>query len=256
MPITPQSAKAKGRKFQQQVRDQLLADFAELLGPDDIRSTSMGASGDDLLLSPLARLALPYNFELKKQQTPSLWAAFDQASRRSTEVPVAVFSCNHMKLSDAAVAVPQDHFRALLLGVPNVYDISRPVPTLVAAATTDQVPADCQGWTLHNHSTSTYNLWKEWPALQENIRKRFWNQHAAVFVTRNGVDLALLRFDSFMHLILLQWRTSPARAKLFHDHQPVAATGSGGGALQNADTAAEAAAGSPLVPEDLDLDHR
>ena len=43
------SAKAKGRRLQQKVRDLLLETFTELQ-PDDIRSTSMGVSGEDLQL--------------------------------------------------------------------------------------------------------------------------------------------------------------------------------------------------------------
>ena len=49
------SAKQKGRRLQQNVRDLLLEALSEYLEEDDIRSTSMGAPGEDLLLSPLAR---------------------------------------------------------------------------------------------------------------------------------------------------------------------------------------------------------
>ena len=49
------SAKAKGRRLQQKVRDLLLETFTEL-EPDDIRSTSMGVSGEDLQLSPACLL--------------------------------------------------------------------------------------------------------------------------------------------------------------------------------------------------------
>jgi len=47
-----QSAKAKGRKLQQWTRDQIL-DVYNHLEEDDVRSTSMGASGSDVQLSPL-----------------------------------------------------------------------------------------------------------------------------------------------------------------------------------------------------------
>ena len=42
------SAKQKGRRLQQNVRDLLLEALSEYLEEDDIRSTSMGAPGEDL----------------------------------------------------------------------------------------------------------------------------------------------------------------------------------------------------------------
>lgn len=59
-----QSAKAKGRLFQQLVRDAILEKFPQL-EPDDCRSTSMGASGEDILLSPAARKLFPFSVECK-----------------------------------------------------------------------------------------------------------------------------------------------------------------------------------------------
>ena len=44
-----QSAKAKGRKLQQWVRDQLIEQLN--VHPEDIESRSMGAGGEDLILS-------------------------------------------------------------------------------------------------------------------------------------------------------------------------------------------------------------
>jgi hypothetical protein len=55
--MRPQSAKAKGRLLQQEVRDAILNWFPELEA-DDVKSTSMGASGEDVMLSPAARKAL------------------------------------------------------------------------------------------------------------------------------------------------------------------------------------------------------
>ena len=45
------NAKAKGRLGQQEVRDKLLETFPDL-EPDDIKSTVMGDSGEDIQLSP------------------------------------------------------------------------------------------------------------------------------------------------------------------------------------------------------------
>jgi hypothetical protein len=76
--MRPQSAKAKGRRLQQEVRDAVLAAFPSL-EPDDVRSTSMGASGEDLLLSPAARKLFPYYVECKNVEALNVWKAFEQA---------------------------------------------------------------------------------------------------------------------------------------------------------------------------------
>ena len=48
-----QSAKAKGRRFQQWVRDQLIEKLE--VHPEDVESRSMGAGGEDLIMAPAAR---------------------------------------------------------------------------------------------------------------------------------------------------------------------------------------------------------
>lgn len=58
MPIKTSSAKAKGRRHQQWVRDKIYETFP-VLEDGDVRSTSMGAGGEDLQLSPAARRLFP-----------------------------------------------------------------------------------------------------------------------------------------------------------------------------------------------------
>ena len=70
------SAKAKGRRLQQKVRDLLLEKFSEELEPDDIRSAIMGESGEDLKLSPAARKLIPYSFELLLKMHHTIKLAF------------------------------------------------------------------------------------------------------------------------------------------------------------------------------------
>lgn len=79
--MKPQSAKQKGRKFQQWTA----AKLTELLKlrEGDIRSLSMGASGDDLLLSPAARDVLPFDFECKCVEKLGIWPTLKQAWTRS-----------------------------------------------------------------------------------------------------------------------------------------------------------------------------
>jgi hypothetical protein len=93
--LRPQSAKAKGRRLQQEVRDAVLAAFPQL-EPDDVRSTSMGASGADLLLSPAARKMFPFVLECKNQEALNIWAALMQAEGHAEGVaPALVFKRNH-----------------------------------------------------------------------------------------------------------------------------------------------------------------
>ena len=73
---TPASRKAKGRKFQQQIRQ----DLVDRLGidPGDILSTAMGQSGCDLYLSPAARKRFWFGVECKYQEKVSLWQWWNQ----------------------------------------------------------------------------------------------------------------------------------------------------------------------------------
>ena len=51
------SAKAKGRRFQQWVRDQLIEQLD--VHPEDVESRSMGAGGEDLIMARAARENFP-----------------------------------------------------------------------------------------------------------------------------------------------------------------------------------------------------
>lgn len=92
-----QSAKAKGRKLQQMVRDLILETFSEL-EPDDVRSTSMGAGGEDLQLSPAARRKFPYSVECKNVEKLNVWGAYEQAAANSGKhEPLLVMKKNRKK---------------------------------------------------------------------------------------------------------------------------------------------------------------
>lgn len=95
MAIKTQSAKAKGRRLQNYIRDRLLERFP-WLGEGDVESCSMGSSGVDLKMSPLARKTLPISIEAKKtKKTPSR-AELEQsrANAYGTTVPAVVW-CPH-----------------------------------------------------------------------------------------------------------------------------------------------------------------
>lgn len=111
--MKPRSAKAKGRRFQQQVRELLLETFKEELHPDDLKVSIMGESGTDVKLSPAARQKIPYSIECKNVEKLNIWAALQQAEDNTTEgtTPLLVFSRNRSK---NYVAFNLDHFLKLL----------------------------------------------------------------------------------------------------------------------------------------------
>lgn len=100
--MRPQSAKAKGRRLQQEVRDAWLAEFIPQLEPDDVRSTSMGASGEDLQLSPAARKLIPFAHEMGNQERINIWEKIAQAEKHAEKAgpgisPLVVFRKNHSR---------------------------------------------------------------------------------------------------------------------------------------------------------------
>ena len=91
------SAKAKGRRLQQQVPRDILARFPGLT-PDDITSRSSGAGGTDLLLSPAALRVVPYAVGAKNQEGGDLWEAPAQGGADAGgPVPLVVLARNRTK---------------------------------------------------------------------------------------------------------------------------------------------------------------
>jgi len=91
------SRKAKGRKLQNQIRDDLQAAFP-ILEPDDIQSQIMGMSGADIVLSPAARKIIKYSIECKNQERLNLWDSLAQAESNAGEgIPLLIFKRNRSK---------------------------------------------------------------------------------------------------------------------------------------------------------------
>ena len=91
-----QSAKAKGRRFQQWVRDQLIEELG--VHPEDIESRSMGAGGEDLIMARAAREKFPYSIECKNQESLNIWKAYEQATENSGDYePVCFIKRNNQK---------------------------------------------------------------------------------------------------------------------------------------------------------------
>lgn len=76
--MKPASAKQKARLLQQWVRDTILK-YSPSLTKDDVRSTSMGASGEDVTLSQAARKQYPISIECKNLANMALYNWYDQA---------------------------------------------------------------------------------------------------------------------------------------------------------------------------------
>ena len=91
------SAKNKGKRLQNNVRDLLLETFNQL-EPDDIKSAIMGESGEDIKLSPAARKLIPFSFECKNQEALNIWSSLEQAETNSGDFdPVLIFKRNRTK---------------------------------------------------------------------------------------------------------------------------------------------------------------
>ena len=95
--MKPRSAKNKGKRLQNKVRDLILEKFQQL-EEDDVRSTTMGDSGEDVLLSPAARKLFPFSVECKNQEKLNIWSALEQTENNSNNhVPLLIFKRNSTK---------------------------------------------------------------------------------------------------------------------------------------------------------------
>ena len=94
--MRPQSAKSKGRRLQQWVRNVLVESLN--IHPEDIESRSMGAGGEDLIMSRAARKSFPYSIECKNQEKINIWSAYQQAQENSKGyTPIVVLKRNNVK---------------------------------------------------------------------------------------------------------------------------------------------------------------
>ena len=97
------SAKAKGRKLQNKVVEELRKAYPEL-EDDDIKSQTMGMSGEDVVFSPLAKRLIGLSFECKNQEKLNLWDSLSQAENNAeNRTPVLVFKRNR---TQAYAAIP------------------------------------------------------------------------------------------------------------------------------------------------------
>jgi len=93
------SAKAKGRRLQDYIRDTLRKLFKTELEDDDIKSAIMGENGEDIKFSPAARKLIPFSIEAKNQEKLNIHSALKQCEENSSEdrIPLLVFKRNNSK---------------------------------------------------------------------------------------------------------------------------------------------------------------
>lgn len=104
------SAKNKGKKFQNLIRDKFLDLFPEL-EPDDCRSTTMGMQGEDLQLSPAARKLIPYSIECKSNKRFAVYKILEQAKTHGAYTPLVFLKQDR---SDPLVVIELSEFLELL----------------------------------------------------------------------------------------------------------------------------------------------
>lgn len=131
--MRPQSAKAKGRKLQQEICRSVLGSFAQLEG-NDVRSCSMGANGTDVILSPLAKKLFPYDVECKNCERLNVWGALEQAAANTSAdaTPILAIKRNHHAVH---AVVPWDAFMELVRRAHGVAD-----PLVVSESAGDPLP--------------------------------------------------------------------------------------------------------------------
>ena len=105
------SAKAKGRRLQIKVRDQILLKYPELT-LDDVRSTPASVPGEDIQLSPKGRRIFPFSIECKNQEKLNIWKSLEQAETNAKDnTALLIFKRNHSK---TYVVLELDKFLSLL----------------------------------------------------------------------------------------------------------------------------------------------
>ena len=103
--MNPKSSKAKGRRLQNYVRDKLREMYIKKwtkmpkLHEDDIKSQTMGMSGEDIVLSPAAKKIIPFSFECKNKERLNIWQSIQQCEDNCKEsTPVVVIKRNRSKI--------------------------------------------------------------------------------------------------------------------------------------------------------------
>ena len=106
------------------MRDQLLQRFPTLT-LDDVRSTSMGAGGEDVQLSTAARELFTYTVECKNRKAIAVYKDYEQAKTHGLIEPLVILKQN---LSKPLALVDAQHFFDL---VQRIKDLQHQIDVLL-----------------------------------------------------------------------------------------------------------------------------
>ncbi len=113
MAKSPKSSKAKGRRLQNFVRDELRGIYLPEFHEDDIKSQTMGMTGEDIVLSPAIREVCRFSFECKNVERLQMWRSIEQCETncKIPHIPAIVFKKNG---KDPYIAIPFQVFCDML----------------------------------------------------------------------------------------------------------------------------------------------
>ena len=87
------------------------------IDPEDIESRSMGAGGEDLIMSKAARNKFPYSVECKNQEKLNIWSAWEQANgNKGIYEPLVVIKKNGV---NPLIVVDAESFLDMIKGFNN-----------------------------------------------------------------------------------------------------------------------------------------
>lgn len=110
--MKPRTAKAKGRRLQNWIRDFIMDTFSGVLRDGDVKPAIMGEGGEDIKLSPAALDVFPYSIEAKNVEKLNVWAAYQQAvDHNAAGEPLLIMKKNNNR---PLAVVDAEHFLNLV----------------------------------------------------------------------------------------------------------------------------------------------
>lgn len=120
--MKPRSSKAKGRRFQQEIRSAILEVFKNF-DADDVKVAIMGESGMDIKLSPYARQFFPYSIECKNVEKLNIWQALKQAEENTKEGTATLLAFSRNRMPEPYVAMKLSDFMRFMTPPPILVDM-------------------------------------------------------------------------------------------------------------------------------------
>lgn len=106
------SCKAKGRRLQQWFCSQLVEKLE--IPQADCRSCSMGAGGEDVILSSAGRSLFPYSVECKNREAHNVWDSYKQCLANTPSKDLEPVVCIKRNGACPLVVVDASHFVSLV----------------------------------------------------------------------------------------------------------------------------------------------